>query len=72
MIINRGRFEFRCSPELHNAIKWAAFRRHLSVNAFITKVLEVAVEADIAEEQARQAAQASATAAEHPAAEGAQ
>lgn len=71
MIINRGRFEFRCSPELHNAIKWAAFRRHLSVNAYITKVLEVAVEADIAEEQARQAAQAS-TAAEQPAAEGAQ
>lgn len=71
MIINRGRFEFRCSPELHNAIKWAAFRRHLSVNAYITKVLEVAVEADIAEEQARQAAQATTAAAEQPA-EGAQ
>lgn len=62
MIINRGRFEFRCSPELHNAVKWAAYRRHLSVNAYITSVLEVAVQADIADEQARQSDTTPATA----------
>lgn len=57
MIVNRGRFEFRCTPELHDAIKWAAYRRHLSVNAYITSVLQVAVQADIDEEQARQSEQ---------------
>lgn len=55
MIINKGRFEFRCTPELHEAVKWAAYRRHLSVNEYIRRVLEVAVSADVAEEQARQA-----------------
>lgn len=55
MIINRGRFEFRCSPELHEAIKWAAYRRHLSINAYLTQILQVAVQADIEAEQQRQA-----------------
>lgn len=58
MIINRGRFEFRCTPELHEAIKWAAYRRHLSINAYLTQILQVAVQADIEAEQQRQAAQA--------------
>lgn len=61
MIINRGRFEFRCTPELHEAIKWAAYRRHQSVNAYLTQVLTVAVQADIDAENARQQAAAAVT-----------
>lgn len=56
MIVNRGRYEFRCTPELHEAIRWAAYRRHQSVNAYMCSVMELAVKADIEAENERQAA----------------
>lgn len=49
MIINKARIECRMDLGLYDAVRWAAYRRHLSVNKYVCSVLQLATQADYRE-----------------------
>lgn len=49
VIINKARIEVRMDLALYDGVRWAAYRRHMSVNRYVCSVLQLAVQADYAE-----------------------
>lgn len=48
MIINRAKVEVKMTIEQYERMRWAAFRRHMSMSGYCCQVISMAADADYA------------------------